>query len=110
MTKLSSRLQSRVAKRRTSISLWEQERSGLKIGLQIIHKLKEAGMPGSLEAQLRGRSAMKNLKGNIKELVQDQQLDKQLLKFTYMHENRFISLENAEFNGDEIIVHDSFRV
>lgn len=101
---LSSRLQSRLAHRRAVLSNAEGRRGELKLirpGLQIMEAL---GVPGATEAVNRLYAQLRQVRLDIKALSADQQLDKQLLRLTYEHENASFDLSSAHLSPDQKVI------
>lgn len=85
--KLSSRLQSRLAKRRRVLSHLEADRSDSKIVTQAMRRFEEMGMPMPDQTKQKARQARHDLRMTIKDMADDQQLDKSLLRMVYENEN-----------------------
>lgn len=81
----SSKLQSRVAKRRNLIRIVEEDYS--TASLMIF--MKRSGMIEDFEASLQDMySVRRNIRATLNELADDQRLDKNILKIVYAHEKR----------------------
>ncbi len=91
MKAISSRLQSRIAKRRNVIANWEIEYDNVRAGIWMARRLvtiaPEPEYSDVLVAGLKQAGAAKrNVREAIRQLSEDQSLDKQLLKMAYSHE------------------------
>lgn len=103
MTKLSSRLQSRIAKRRSALRHVDGQRAMGKemnvLGMRLLDN--DLISQEAFNTHLAGYRRIRKLG---RDLAMDQQLDKQLLKITYLHENSFLSLADAELSDSNVIV------
>lgn len=102
MSKLSSRLQSRVAKRGNAISAFEYERGYGKEMVRIGRGLLniDAITEGEMEIAYRKYN---EVCGMVNDLARDQQLDKELLRLAYKLENAPNSLNNTFIFGGTMV-------
>lgn len=84
--KLSSRLQSRIAKRRNAISHFEQERMFGKLAVSMGRTLLSVGLIGEQELT-NCRDNYRHTREVVTGMADDQQLDKSLLGLVYKLEN-----------------------
>lgn len=92
--KLSSRLQSRLAKRRTAIRHFEEERAFGKLAVSMGRTLLSVGLIGEAELDL-AHEKYRHVRTVVKDMAEDQSLDKALLRLTYDVENTSVAIEDA---------------
>lgn len=104
MSKFSSRLQSRIAKRRAVIRHFEDDRHVLKVAVNAGRQLVGVGIlhPGAYH---EGVAQYREVRKGIKEMVIGQQLDKELLRYFYGQENATFDLASAT-----IVLEDETRL